>query len=125
MDELFDIEYWLPFNGGQYHCTVAVGVTQEYVDKVKEKYEEGLERWRTAPSAWSLPFHHTLKIVKHQFMPNDKSFQKSDVHSKKIEEAKKIAREEGKRDALKTARYYITNQAKLKEFEKILNNENL
>jgi len=118
--ELFYIEYWLPFHGGQYHCTIAVGVTQEYVDRVKIEYEKSLEAWRIAPTAWSLPFHHSLKIVKHKFMPNDSSFQKSEVHNKKVEEAKQEGIKEGKKRAMQSARYYITNQAKLKEFDKYI-----
>jgi hypothetical protein len=117
-NDLFDIEYWLPFHGGEYHCTIAVGVTQEYVDKVKAQYEIELQNWRTTPSAWKLPFFHSLKIVKHKFMASDKSFIKTDKHNELIEKAKEEGRKEGKEEAMKSAKYYITNQAKLAEFKK-------
>lgn len=119
MDEkLFDIKYWLPLNGGEYHCTIAVGVTQEYVDKVTVEYNKGLELWRNAPSAWRLPFYHTMKVVDHSFMPRNLSFQKSSEHDKAIRKAKEDGIEEGKRQIVQVIPFYITDQRRLTDFKK-------
>lgn len=116
-EELFDIDYYLPIGGGSYHCTIAVGVNQAYVDKVKIEYEKGLQEWRIAPSAWKLPFYHSLKITKHTFMPNNSSFIRSEDHTKKVDEARKDGEREGMKKAISRAKYYITNKTKLAEFE--------
>lgn len=62
---LYDVDVWLPFNGGQYHCTIAQKITETQKREYEEAYEEELEAWRCAPPAWSLPFFHSLKFVKH------------------------------------------------------------
>lgn len=119
MSDLFDIEIWLPFNGGEYHTTVAIGVTQEYIDKYKkEVYEPGLQRWKTAASAFRLPFHHTLNIIPHIWNNNNQSY----VKTEKVNEIRKIEYErgvkDGKKSIISSVPNYITNQAKLAEFKK-------
>ena len=117
-EKLYDIEYWLPFNGGQYHCTVAVGVNQVYVDKVKEVYEKSLNAWRMAPSAWSLPFHHTMVVVPHVFHESSKSFVKVDEHNRLIKKAEEKGAEEACRRLAKQALLYMTNERIKSDFKR-------
>jgi hypothetical protein len=120
-EQLFDIEYWLPFNGGEYHCTIAVGVTQSYVDRVKIKYEIDLKNWQDAPSAWKMPFFHIMKVIPHKFMPRDYSFVHVKKHNKDVEKAKEEGKDEGMKQMAHNITYYISNQQKLAEFKKNYN----
>lgn len=119
MEELFDIEYWLPFNGGEYHCTIAAGVNQAYVDAANAEYEKSLAAWRVAPSAWSLPFHHSIKIIPHEPFSKNKSYVKSEEHNKNIKAAEKRGEEEGQKRLARQAVQFMTNQQQIKDFKTI------
>jgi hypothetical protein len=114
-EQLFDIEIWLPFKGGEYHCTLAAGVNQAYVDKENAQYEEDLRKWRLAPSAWRLPFFHTLKVIPH-VRDKNKSYIKTDESNKIYDEA----REKGIIEGMKRVKSFITNQKMTQEFDKLI-----
>lgn len=118
--ELFDVEVWIPFRGGEYHCTIAVACTKEYVDYLQNKNNQSLEQWKNAPSGIKLPFHPGLKVLPHD--TRDTSWIKAEIHNKLINEAKENSALEAKIDAYKYSMDFMTIAGK-RQFLKYLSEE--